>query len=270
MHLAALALLAAAAERAVPTPTGSPAEWVSNDDYPAEALAKNEQGTVSFALDVDATGVVTACWVTLSSGSPALDAATCQALTQRARFKPARDERGRVTAGQYRSRITWQIPREPMPLESWSVTARALIDEKGEILSCETDKQGKWPADSDACEFLRRMPAGMGLVMRGTAVPGRAELMFQFGMALDGTEPPATYREAGRTVTNLLLVAFEIDRDGKMQNCRFVQRQGVLGATATDCQPPFGQFDTDQPGPAREFPIKATFLWAYSTKPAAP
>lgn len=65
-----------------------------SDDYPAAALRNNEQGRVAFALAIDANGRVNGCRITRSSGSAALDAATCRIMRARARYTPARDARG--------------------------------------------------------------------------------------------------------------------------------------------------------------------------------
>ena len=85
------------------------ASYVSNDDYPASALRNEEQGTTGFRLTVGPDGRVSNCVVTSSSGSSALDAATCRIMRSRARFTPARDNTGASTADTVNSRITWRI-----------------------------------------------------------------------------------------------------------------------------------------------------------------
>jgi protein TonB len=84
----------------------------STDDYPPSALRAGEQGTTGFRLDVGTDGRVTNCTVTSSSGSSALDQATCRLLQRRARFTPARDSNGQPTTDQNSGRITWRIPEE--------------------------------------------------------------------------------------------------------------------------------------------------------------
>ena len=65
--------------------------YFSNDDYPEAALRSEEQGTVRASLQVGANGRVTGCTVTQSSGSSALDRATCSIIRSRARYSPATD-----------------------------------------------------------------------------------------------------------------------------------------------------------------------------------
>jgi len=56
-----------------------------------------------------ADGRVTGCTVTGSSGSAALDNATCRIMRSRARFSPARDSNGQPTTDSYAASITWRI-----------------------------------------------------------------------------------------------------------------------------------------------------------------
>lgn len=86
--------------------------YFSTDDYPAGALRNNEQGTTGFSLTIGTSGRVDACSVTSSSGSSALDQATCRILRSRARYTPARDEDGNPTTGHDSGRVTWRLPAE--------------------------------------------------------------------------------------------------------------------------------------------------------------
>jgi TonB family protein len=79
------------------------------DDYPADAVAKGEQGTVEFLLSIAVDGQPTDCVVTNSSGSSSLDSATCLVMMERARFRPARNAAGKPAISSYRSRITWRL-----------------------------------------------------------------------------------------------------------------------------------------------------------------
>lgn len=91
-------------------PLGNPRSWVSTNDYPARDLREGNQGTTGFELTVGTNGRVIACRITRSSGFPGLDNATCEALTRRARFTPAKDGTGAGVPGRYTSNIIWVIP----------------------------------------------------------------------------------------------------------------------------------------------------------------
>jgi protein TonB len=86
--------------------------YFSADDYPAAALRGNDQGTTGFRLSIGPNGRVTDCAVTSSSGSAALDQATCRILRSRARYTPARDSSGNPTSGTDSGRVTWRLPAD--------------------------------------------------------------------------------------------------------------------------------------------------------------
>jgi protein TonB len=88
------------------------ASYVSDADYPASAIRSEEAGTTRFRLSVGANGRVEQCEVTASSGSSALDSATCRIMKSRAKFTPARDSDGRATGDQVSSAIKWVLPRD--------------------------------------------------------------------------------------------------------------------------------------------------------------
>lgn len=93
-------------------PRGNPANWVTNEDYPAAALRSEEQGRTRFSLAVAADGRPTSCTITASSGSSTLDNAACRLLMRRARFEPGKDADGVVTGGSYANSFNWQIPED--------------------------------------------------------------------------------------------------------------------------------------------------------------
>jgi protein TonB len=92
-------------------PRNPPARWVTTDDYPSRDLHQGHEGTTAFRVVVGSNGRVSACEIVRSSGHPGLDAATCKAVTARARFEPATDENGAKVVGTYSNSVRWQIPR---------------------------------------------------------------------------------------------------------------------------------------------------------------
>ncbi|MCZ8370396.1 MAG: TonB family protein [Porphyrobacter sp.] len=89
---------------------GNPGKWVTNDDYRSRWLMEGLEGTARFTLAIDARGKVTGCTITRSTGHAALDGATCDLVSKRARFDAARDATGKPVAGSYSSSVIWQIP----------------------------------------------------------------------------------------------------------------------------------------------------------------
>ena len=94
-----------------PRPRAPFQSYVTMADYPASALVQGEEGRPRFRLMVGADGRVSHCVILASSGSSALDNATCRIMRSRARFTPARDSNGNPAAGEYPGEINWQIAR---------------------------------------------------------------------------------------------------------------------------------------------------------------
>lgn len=86
------------------------ASYVSDEDYPSTAVRNEEQGTTRFRLGVGPDGRVKDCTVTGSSGSSALDMATCRLMRQRAKFTPAHDSDGKAMSDSVASAIRWVLP----------------------------------------------------------------------------------------------------------------------------------------------------------------
>jgi len=109
------AKLEAAPRRAPsPCPNCSIPEWlnpgmIGRRDYPREALRARQQGWVRFRVTVTRQGRATHCVVVESSGSAALDRATCTLVTARARFNPARDAGGAPMEADFWSTVTWWV-----------------------------------------------------------------------------------------------------------------------------------------------------------------
>ncbi|MEO0057809.1 MAG: hypothetical protein RIT17_1282 [Pseudomonadota bacterium] len=91
-------------------PRNNPGRWVRDSDYRSSWLRQGLEGSASFALGIDATGKVTGCTLTRSTGHAVLDAATCELVTKRARFDAARDDTGKPVGGTFTGSITWNIP----------------------------------------------------------------------------------------------------------------------------------------------------------------
>jgi TonB family protein len=129
----AMLLLSAGPLSAAPADVGHPRRskpivelytLFSTDDYPAEAIANGEQGTVAFDLSIGLDGRVSDCLITSSSGSPVLDATSCQLLVERARFEPATDASGKPVVDSHTSRIVWRLPEEGEPPSSITAAVR--------------------------------------------------------------------------------------------------------------------------------------------------
>jgi TonB family protein len=84
--------------------------YVSDKDYPPEALAKGEQGTSVIRLTIEPDGKPSACGVVSSSGSRTLDLYTCAIFVRRVQYDPAIDANGQPVRSVLFTRLTWRIP----------------------------------------------------------------------------------------------------------------------------------------------------------------
>lgn len=91
-------------------PRNDPARWVTDSDYRSRWIREGLQGTAKFRLEIAASGKVSGCTITQSTGHAVLDQATCELIVRRARFTPATDSSGAATGGAYVSSIRWVLP----------------------------------------------------------------------------------------------------------------------------------------------------------------
>ncbi len=91
-------------------PRNDPSRWLSNDDYRPSWARQELTGKARFRLEIAATGKVTGCTVTGSTGHLELDQATCSLVTRRAKFEPARGKQGEPVSGTYNGSVVWQLP----------------------------------------------------------------------------------------------------------------------------------------------------------------
>lgn len=91
-------------------PRNDPSQWVTAADYRSIWINREFTGVAHFRLEVGADGRVKNCTITGSSGHSELDRATCDLVTRRARFDPARDGTGSNAAGTWSSAVAWQLP----------------------------------------------------------------------------------------------------------------------------------------------------------------
>jgi len=84
-------------------------DLLSSDDYPEQALSEEDSGKASVLLLVDDKGKVADCLLQHTSGNASLDAQTCIAFRNRARFKPALDAAGKPMRSVYRQAVSWKV-----------------------------------------------------------------------------------------------------------------------------------------------------------------
>lgn len=86
---------------------------VTTDDLPADVFPADGSYRISYRLDIDSVGKVTACTITGSSGVRLVDRATCAAARQRARFAPGRAPDGTPLGGTWTQTLGWRVGKRP-------------------------------------------------------------------------------------------------------------------------------------------------------------
>src|SRR5688500_15688545 len=129
------------------------ADYFSHSWYPPDALRSRQEGAVRFQVDVGPNGRAQACRVIASSGSAALDEATCSIMMDRGRFTPARDADGRAVPDRFTARIEWALPPEAAePAEDARAEANLasyVNDSDYPMRSLNRDEQGVVGFDLD-------------------------------------------------------------------------------------------------------------------------
>lgn len=83
--------------------------WVTENDYPADAVASEESGRVWYRVEVSASGLPQRCSVVESSRTKSLDEATCRVVMTRAIFIPASDGHGGTRQASGTFVLTWRM-----------------------------------------------------------------------------------------------------------------------------------------------------------------
>jgi protein TonB len=87
-----------------PIQVGGKLRW---SDLPRELRQAHSGGDLELTYRVNIDGRVSDCRIVQSSGLPTLDAQTCRLITERFRFRPSRDARGRPVAQYIIERHGW-------------------------------------------------------------------------------------------------------------------------------------------------------------------
>ena len=81
----------------------------STNDYPAQALMKEQSGMTSVVLLIDEAGKVAECMIDGTSGIAVLDAQSCIIVRSRGKFRAAIGEDGKPARSHFVTRIRWEL-----------------------------------------------------------------------------------------------------------------------------------------------------------------
>jgi TonB family protein len=95
--------------RSEPATTKPLVNLFSPADYPRQAILNRESGVTEIVLLVDESGKLADCMVTATSGIPTLDAMTCIAIRDGAKFTPAIGADGKPARGTMTQKVRWKV-----------------------------------------------------------------------------------------------------------------------------------------------------------------
>ncbi|MBI0475105.1 energy transducer TonB [Sphingomonas sp. MA1305] len=176
-----------------PVPIGDQGDWFPVDAYPPEARRAGDQGRVSIKLMLDPLGKPSACVITESSGSAALDAKTCELAMHNGRFRPAR-QKGRAIASTYQLRgVRWQLDSDPGNVEvnaAGTVLTDTMIevsiDTTGQVTACKV--LTNYQRASDPCVGAAQNATSLPRIMNGgRRIAGKALIGFSITLLPDKT-----------------------------------------------------------------------------------
>ena len=210
------------------------ASYVSNDDYPADAMRAGQQGTTGFRLAVGPDGRVTVCTILQSSGSASLDNATCRIMRSRARFTPATDASGNPISDNVNARIAWRLPRRTIPD---LVVAYLTLGSDGVARNCKMEVtiaariERREAADCGANSSEGPMLAAIRLEAKGAQTSVRSEMR----LIRDAAAPwPQIDGPTTRVIARKLL-RLEVEPGGRVAGCFILDSQGPGGRSSSPC-----------------------------------
>jgi TonB family protein len=102
--------LAALQRQPMPAAQHGELRWITDRDYPPDALHAGISGTVTYRFTVELDGHVSDCAIVVSSGNRSLDDSACRILLERGRFEAALGPDGRPVRMTTVSSLDWVVP----------------------------------------------------------------------------------------------------------------------------------------------------------------
>ncbi len=161
---------------------------ISDQDYPADAIRKNQQGVAGVNFDIGVDGHVTACRIAISSGFTALDDTSCALIRERFLFRPALGPKGQPRAETRFQRIRWKLPEDAAPIRSYDVTLRYTVGIEGVGRDCAIT--GTPPPPSITPEQCAKASQGSA-ILGADGNPVEAKIVEHHTRTVERMAPPA-------------------------------------------------------------------------------
>lgn len=205
------------------------------DDYPASAIQLGQEGQVRVALRVDAVGRAVGCSVLESSRSANLDLATCRLLQSRARFTPAKDDKGQAVEGAVRTAVRWVLPPRPPVPDSLTITYRItaesrMVDCKGAMVVA-----GKSSRKSDAECRGDPAPPGFITAVKNQSASPEPRVRMEMRLLRSPSEPWPQLSGTSERVLARSAARLVVEPDGRVSSCTVVETSSSIGGNQNPC-----------------------------------
>lgn len=185
--------------------------YIAEQDYPLDALTLGETGTSSVKFTVLTNGRVTDCTIVFSAGS-ALDEQACKLITERFRYSPALDLKGKPTSEVRNQAVRWVLP----PIErrnSNPAVQRDIftISNKGLVARCVVEPKDSPVADS--CDLYKGQAVSYGKNVRVD------QLLIDSRVVTSKNEYEFPPLPPGKWTSYLVTSYLTINNDGSVAKC---------------------------------------------------
>lgn len=218
----------------------NPGTWVDPErDYPPQALRQGHEGTTGLAYAVETDGRTSDCRITATSGDDDLDQRSCELITARALYIPAKDADGRPVRSYSTLRITWRTNASKPP--EFVSRVDAVLRDDGSLAACSYDLGSGTLSRSAGCSLP--VPGRNTLaLMHEAAGPGDLHILFEAGQAT--SEKTMDSRLAERPGWRQVYIAAiwrDVDENGVVTGCSVIAlKWAAEGFDA--CKGPFAQY----------------------------
>ncbi len=134
--------------------------YISDNDYPREAIRNYAEGTVVVQFTISTNGRVPVCEIAQSSGSDLLDETSCALIKERFKYVPARGIDGKAVSETRTQRITWRLPGGEATLEDITPSTldiELIVSPDGSIRECKVLKAVGFSSNvpESACAYMK-------------------------------------------------------------------------------------------------------------------
>jgi TonB family protein len=246
-------------------------EVASAMDYPKEAIANGQQGSVDVWLLIAADGSVQRCGIRQSSGSAALDTQTCDLFVANAEFRPARGKGVRPVASIHEQRLVWRLEGDGVIVRNQIAKDNLFVGPDGEVRSCRPEFRvaaDQWIEGSkERCAPFAERAQVLLLAAREQSKLHDAHVVLEERAFTDASEEmPPVGTDPGDILVYLRRATMSFDPSGKRTSCTKGESFGAVDFRAEPCaDPTFYQLPPNmmRAGVAAE---NVRFLWAIYLK----